>query len=233
MSAPSRSPERFDDRVDISTDLTTSQSAALLWRSLKLLGSVKALFACKAALAILAIVPGLYAPWLAKIVIDQVILQQPFNLTGEPLPVDEDLEEPFEDPDEGFGDFDDEEMAMLGNVPFPPHVAPLVNWLDGKAPMQIMLYVSAFLAIMLVLLSTQEGGAYLVQGEDHATQSEAQINQGGSGAGGVLGAIEGLVDIRLHQRLANGFRTALFRRLAHLPTKTLDAGSRNGPQAVD
>ena len=39
---------------------------------------------------------------------------------------------------------------------------------------------------------------------------------------GLLGAIELLVDIRLNQRLANGFRTLLFGRLARLPMKTID-----------
>jgi ABC-type multidrug transport system fused ATPase/permease subunit len=223
-----RPNEAFDDRVDISTDLTTRESATLLWRSLRLLKSVKVLFVCKAVLAIIAIIPGLYAPWLGKIVVDQVILQRPFNLTDAPLPVPENPEESLMEPEDSLIDPDDEGMAVAGNVPFPPHVMPLVNWLDGKAPMEIMLYVSAFLALMVVLLSSkgegggEGGGAYLVQGEDHATQSENQINQGGSQAGGVLGAIEGLVDIRLHQRLVNGFRTTLFQRLAHLPMKTLD-----------
>ena len=223
-----RPAEAFDDRVDISTDLTTRESAILLWRALGLLKSVKALFASKAILAIIAIIPGLYAPWLGKIVIDQVILQQPFNVTGTPLPVAGNPEDSFVEPKESLADpdelFEGGGMAVPGNVPFPPHVVPLVNWLDGMAPMEIMLYVSGFLAIMIVLLSSKgEGeGIYLVQGEDHATQSEGQINEGSSQAGGVLGAIEGLVDIRLHKRLANGFRTSLFQRLAHLPMKTLD-----------
>ena len=39
---------------------------------------------------------------------------------------------------------------------------------------------------------------------------------------GLLGAVELLVDIRLNQRLANGFRTRLFARLARLPMATID-----------
>ncbi|MDK1021063.1 MAG: ABC transporter transmembrane domain-containing protein, partial [Candidatus Hydrogenedentes bacterium] len=45
---------------------------------------------------------------------------------------------------------------------------------------------------------------------------------GGSEAGGLLGALNTLIHIRLNQRLANGFRTRLFERLARLPMKTLD-----------
>ena len=108
MSDTPQAPDHFDDRVDVSTDLTTRESAILLWRALKYFRSVKALFACKAVLALLTIIPGLYAPWLAKIVIDQVILQQPFNLTGEPRPLDEEAEESFEDPDEFLGEDTDE-----------------------------------------------------------------------------------------------------------------------------
>ena len=60
------------------------------------------------------------------------------------------------------------------------------------------------------------------RGRDSATVSEGKLSAGGSGMSGLLGAIELLVDIRLNQRLANGFRTLLFRRLTRLPMKTID-----------
>jgi ABC-type multidrug transport system fused ATPase/permease subunit len=179
----------FDDRVDIHTDLTTRETVVLLWRCLKLIGDVKTLYAAKILLALLAIIPGLVAPWMAKIVIDQVVLQKPFGET---------------------------------DVAFPPYMMPLVDWLNGMPPMQIMLALASVYALMLVFLSNSDIGPDLVEGADHATQSEGNMNQSNSDAEGVLGALNVLVHIRLSQRLANGLRTRLFERLARLPMKTLD-----------
>ena len=191
MSQPSevKPAGAFDDRVDIDTDLTTRETVILLWRSLKLLNAVKALFACKAFLRLVALIPSLITPWVAKVVIDQVVLQKPFGET---------------------------------EVAFPPHMMPLIDWWSGMAPLEIMLAISGMYVFMLVILSQNGIGLDLVRGIDHATQSEAQISNGGSEAGGLLGALNTFVHIRLNQRLANGFRTQLFERLSRLPMKTLD-----------
>ena len=192
MSQPVEAPKpagAFDDRVDINTDLTTRETVILLWRSFKYLNTVKALFACKAFFRLFAIIPGLITPWVAKIIIDQVVLQKPFGGT---------------------------------DVAFPPHMMPLVDWLSGMAPMQIMLAISGMYVLMLVLLSQNGIWLDLVPGYDHATQSEVQISGGGSEAGGLLGALNTFVHVRFNQRLANGFRTRLFERLSRLPMKTLD-----------
>ena len=81
----------YDDRIDTETSIGSGTALVLLWRSLKLLSSAKDLFIGKAFLAILSIVPPLIIPWLVKIVVDQVILQQPFGTTDVRFP-------PFMDP---------------------------------------------------------------------------------------------------------------------------------------
>lgn len=79
-------PARFDDRVDTDTRISNLEVLRILGRALKLLGSTKGLFAGKLVLAAIALIPGLYAPWLPKIVVDQVLLQQPFDVTEVPFP---------------------------------------------------------------------------------------------------------------------------------------------------
>ena len=93
MSRPTRnktddsgSSARFDDRIDTDARIGNWEVLKLLGRSLKLLASAKGLFAGKLALAALALIPSLYASWLPKILVDQVILQQPFDETKVPFP---------------------------------------------------------------------------------------------------------------------------------------------------
>ena len=81
----------FDDRVDTSTDISSLASLKLLGRSLNLLKDVKLLFAGKFVFAAVSMFPALVIPWVAKIIIDQVLLQKPFGTTDVRFP-------PFMDP---------------------------------------------------------------------------------------------------------------------------------------
>lgn len=107
-------------------------------------------------------------------------------------------------------------------VQFPPHMSLFVGHVATMAPLEIMLAVSVLLGILLVLFGRSGTGVMLSVGADSATQSEAKINAGGSQAGGVFGAVESLVHVRLSQRLVNNLRTRLFTGLARLPMVTLD-----------
>ena len=69
----------YDDRIDTDTELSLGQTLALVGRSLALISKVKSLFACKFVFALVAILPPVIFPWFLKIVVDQVILQQPFS----------------------------------------------------------------------------------------------------------------------------------------------------------
>ena len=111
------------------------------------------------------------------------------------------------------------------DVPYPPFMQPFVGFVDGMAPMEIMLAVAVLLMLMLLVFGTRSGSfeeVGLFEGADAATQGENAISAGGSGAGGLWGVAEYMVHVRLTQRLANTLRTRLFARLTHLPMTTLD-----------
>ena len=183
------SPRAFDDRVDVNPAVSNRDAARLVWRCLRYLATVKGLFAAKIGLSFVALIPGLIAPWTGKILIDQVILQKPFDTT---------------------------------EVPFPPYFEPFVDLVRDMAPMEIMLTMSAMFIGLLLVFGRGGLGIPLEQGRDSATVSEGKLSAGGSGMSGLFGAVELLVDIRLNQRLANGFRTQLFARLTRLPMATID-----------
>ncbi len=108
-------------------------------------------------------------------------------------------------------------------VPFPPHLAPLVNILRDMGPMEIMATVILVFIVLQLFFGRDDMGMFnLAQGEDSATQSENAMNTGGSSAEGVVGVSDAFVQIRLSQRLSNRLRTRLFRRMARLPMTTLD-----------
>lgn len=194
--APSRAERRrrlrFDDRLDLDTDISSAQAVVLMGRSLKLLAQAKGLFAAKFLLSFGSFWPGLLLPWAGKIIIDHVLLQK---------------------------SFDDTELR------YPPFMNPILAFLDGMAPMQIMLFFAVLYGVALVLVGARAGSfeeVGLFEGADAATQSENQISRGGSAGGGLWGIAEFMVHVRLTQRLANSLRTRLFERLTRLPMTTLD-----------
>ncbi len=72
---------RFDDRLDTQPDIRTAAALVIIGRSVQLLAEVKWLFTLKALLQFVMIFPGLLLPWMAKIVVDNVMLQEPFGQT--------------------------------------------------------------------------------------------------------------------------------------------------------
>ena len=84
--ATATSSAAFDDRVDVNPAVSNWDAARLVWRCLRYLATVKGLFAAKVGLSFVALIPGLIAPWTGKILIDQVILQQPFDDDEVPFP---------------------------------------------------------------------------------------------------------------------------------------------------
>ena len=77
----------FDDRLDTGTQIASFDVFRILGRSLAIMaGPFKGLFGVKIALSLVALIPQLYLPWFPKIVIDQVLLQQPFTDDVIPFP---------------------------------------------------------------------------------------------------------------------------------------------------
>jgi ABC-type multidrug transport system fused ATPase/permease subunit len=183
----------FDDRVDTETEISSADSLKLLGRSLKLLKDVKLLFAGKFAFAAVSMLPALLIPWVAKIIIDQVLLEKPFGTTEVRFP-------PFMNPFINLvGDMSP--MGIMGTI--------------------VAMY--GILLVLFGTRGPAGGSfVYLAQGQDSATQSEVALSQGNSSAGGLWGVSEMMINIRLTQRIANMLRTRLFARLTHLPMTTLD-----------
>ena len=98
----------------------------------------------------------------------------------------------------------------------------LLIFVRDMPPMEIMFTLTIMFLGLMVVFGRGGLGVPLEQGRDSATQSEGKISEGGSDMSGLFGAIEMLVNIRMNQRLSNGFRTTLFTRLTHLPMKTID-----------
>lgn len=69
----------FDDRIDTSPKIGFLQVVGIMLGSIRFLFAEQKLFIAKICLSLLALVPGLYIPWLMKIFTDQVLLQKPFT----------------------------------------------------------------------------------------------------------------------------------------------------------
>ncbi|MAV24952.1 MAG: hypothetical protein CMQ05_02385 [Gammaproteobacteria bacterium] len=82
---------QFDDRIDTGTDVGTAEAANIIWRCIKMLAEVRGLFCAKFLLQLGLVFPGLLLPWIAKIVIDNAVLQRPIGGTEVVFP-------PFMDP---------------------------------------------------------------------------------------------------------------------------------------
>ncbi len=190
-----------DDRIDVDTDISSAQAAWLLWRCLRLLGGMKALFAANFLLEMGTVLLAVFTPWLGKIVIDNVILQKP--LRG-------------------------------SEVPYPPFMNPILDFLDGMSPLEIMFALSMGYLGAMILVGMRAGEGVSVQlfgdaltGQDETAAAENNISSARSSAGGLWGLVEYGIGIRLSQRLANDLRTRLYERLNRLPMAVL-AEKRTG-----
>ena len=190
-----REAPRFDDRVDVHTELTTGQSLSIIGRSLRFLGRVRGLMLCKLGFALVSLLPALAVPWILKIIVDQVVLAQPFYTEEVPFP-------PFMDP-----------------------FVNAVDGMTPGGIMLAVAALSLVLMVIFGLRAppAEQGDSLgMPQGYDAATQSEVAISSGASGSNGLWGLFEVLLTIRMTQRLANGLRTQLMGRLARLDMTTLD-----------
>ena len=71
----------FDDRLDTRSDIGTSEALVIMGRAVRLVAEARGLFVGKFLLQLGMIVPGLYLPWLLRIVVDQAALQRPLGTT--------------------------------------------------------------------------------------------------------------------------------------------------------
>ena len=107
---------------------------------------------------------------------------------------------------------------------YPPHMYPILAYLEGMDRMDIMFILTIIFCIGLVTIGTRAygTGAGTFGGRDAASNAENAISGGGSSAGSIWGIVEWWVNVRLTQRVANTLRTQLFDRLTRVPMTSID-----------
>ena len=113
---------------------------------------------------------------------------------------------------------------------FPGYFGPFVTFLDGMSVMEMMAWVIALGAGMVVLIGGfgTDGGAndqtdaLLAEGHDTATQTENDANFAFSKFAGLVGFAEFRLQLRLSQALNHLLRAQLFERIQSLPPSLLN-----------
>ncbi|MCZ6855839.1 MAG: ABC transporter ATP-binding protein [Gammaproteobacteria bacterium] len=184
---------KFDDRVDKETDVKTVEAIRIIGRCIKMLASVKRLFCGKFLLQLGLVFPALLLPWMAKIVIDNAILQRPIGGTEVVYP-------PFMNP-----------------------ILALIDGKDPVGIMLSLTTIYFVMLITIgSRASTRGTGARLLDGREASSQSENTISQGNSSGSGLWGVAEFMIHVRMTQTISNNLRTDLFDRLTRLPMTALD-----------
>ena len=113
---------------------------------------------------------------------------------------------------------------------YPPYLHPVLHWLDGMHPLEILVALSAIAVGMVLTLGYYASGgarddgveAGMEQGHDIATATENDMNQGFSHNGGLWGFVEFTLQLRLSQGVNHVLRSQLFSRLAALSMTRLE-----------
>jgi subfamily B ATP-binding cassette protein MsbA len=113
---------------------------------------------------------------------------------------------------------------------YPAYLLPVLGALEGKDPMQILMWLSGIaLGMVLILGFYASGGARddgvearMEEGHDIATATENAMNEGFSHNGGLWGYVEFTLQLRLTQAVNHVLRSQLFSRLAGLSMTQLE-----------
>ena len=166
MNSEQGARERFlgqsnhDDRIDLDTEISSLEALYLLWRCLKLIAAVPGLFLAKILLRCIFFFSFLLMPWLAKIVIDNVLLRQPFD---------------------------------ENENPFPPFMDPILRFLEGQTPLEIMFTLTVGYLMGSVVIGLRWAGDLSVDmygsiftGQDETGGAENKISSGYIEGGGTV-----------------------------------------------
>ncbi len=112
---------------------------------------------------------------------------------------------------------------------FPAYFAPFVEFLDGRSPTEMMMWIVVLGGAMVALFgafgtgggASDQTEAGMTQGHDTATQTENEANMAHSKFAGVIGFVEFRLQLRLTQALNHLLRAQLFERIQRLPMATL------------
>jgi ABC-type multidrug transport system fused ATPase/permease subunit len=162
-------------------------------RALRYVRPVRGLFARKILFMLSSALPAIVLPWPGKVLVDHVVQDLPLDATT-----------------------------------YPFFFQPFVDALEGRGPIGIAVLVMLLSAAMLLVFggwssdARDQTSAGLAQGQDSATQSENDANQGHSFVGGLVGWFEFRLTLRISHILNHHYRSHLFERVQHLPMTRLD-----------
>jgi len=162
-------------------------------RALRYVEPVRGLYVRKIVFMISSAVPAIVLPWPGKVLVDHVIQDVPLDATT-----------------------------------YPFFFQPFVDALEGRGPVGIAVMVTLLMVALLVVFggwssdARDQTSAGLSQGQDSATQSENEANQGHSFVGGLVGWFEFRLTLRISHILNHYYRSHLFERIQHLPMTRLD-----------
>lgn len=113
---------------------------------------------------------------------------------------------------------------------FPSYFSPFVAFLDGRTPLEMMVWVLALGAFMVITIggfgssggANDQTDAAMAQGHDTATQTENEANAAYSKFAGILGYVEFRLQLRLSQGLNHLLRSQLFERIQAMPLPLLN-----------
>ena len=121
-------------------------------------------------------------------------------------------------------------QKALAPEAFPAYFRPFVIFLDGRTPVEMMLWLLCLGIGMVLLIGGfgSTGGAAdgtdagMAQGHDTATQTENEANAAYSKFAGLAGFIEFRLQLRLSQALNHLLRSQLFERIQNMPLPLLN-----------
>ena len=121
-------------------------------------------------------------------------------------------------------------MPMSEATGYPPLFHPLLRYLDGATPLEVLSVVILIFVALIVLMggyatgepARDEVDANLEEGHDTATRVENRLHGGHSHVGGIYGYIEFKINARLTQSINHYLRARLFERIKALPMTTLE-----------
>jgi ABC-type multidrug transport system fused ATPase/permease subunit len=178
-------------------DLSAREAARIFRRALAYVRPLRFQFAVKLGLTMTALLSGILLPWPAKIILDHVIEGTPVG----------------------------------GSVtPYPFFIRPLMQPLAEASVIEVLLWTIAAQVVLLIAFGATGAALYendnteanLASGQDTATRTENEANQGFSLSGGLLGLFEFRWTIRLTQALNHHYRARLFERIQDLPLTAFD-----------
>ncbi len=113
---------------------------------------------------------------------------------------------------------------------FPAYFGPFISFLDGKSPLEMMIWVLVLGVVMVITIggfgstggANDQTDAGMAQGHDTATQTENEANAAFSKFAGIVGFIEFRLQLRLSQGLNHLLRSQLFERIQTLPLPLLN-----------